>query len=195
MPNIGLNNKIFGLYRNDQKLPDTAASLKPCICQYTRLDKIGRDFNAFEILCHIILRIYPAIANRISHYTGILMSTLKKITQCAYSSPPANENVIKKKNFYYGDIVKISTYPEIAKTLNSKKRHTGLSFMNGMKSYCGTSAMVRKEPLNVLDHGGRKIQKCKNIVICDRLYCNGTNIKCDRSCLYYWKKDWLKETS
>jgi hypothetical protein len=90
--------------------------------------------------------------------------------------------------------VKILSYPEIETTLNSKKKYKGLTFLPGMKPYCGEFATVQREPLYVLDQGGRKIQQCKNIIICKKLYCDGTNIKCDRSCLYYWKKDWLKDT-
>ena len=195
MPNINRGYALFGLYRNNLEQMDKPDSYEPCICQYTRLDKIGRDFNAFEICWHFMLRIYPAVKRRVIKYAKGCKTAFIQTGRNNHATPDTDNLEFLQKDLNCGDSVKILSFPEIEKTLNSKGKFKGLTFLAGMKPYCGDDATVMREPLYLLDQGGRKIQKCKNIVICDKLYCDGTNIRCDRACLYYWKKDWLKEAS
>ena len=193
MPNINRGYEIFGLYRNNLEKEDEAAGHDACICQYTLLHKIGRDFNAFEIVWHFTLRIYPAVKRRVLKYAKRFQLALKKTSRNNPAAPGAGPHEFLHKDLKSGDLVRISSFPEISRTLDGSGKLKGLTFLAGMKPYCGEIATVQKEPLHLLDLGGRKIQKCKNIVICEKLYCDGTNIRCDRACLYYWKKDWLKE--
>ena len=195
MPNINPGYALFGLYRNHFHQGEEQDSHETCICQYTTLHQIGRDFNVFEISLHFMLRIYPAVKRRIIKYAKACKTVFIKTRQSNHASPGTDERQFLKKDLAGGDTVKIKSYPEIAATLNSKGKLKGLSFLTGMKPYCGEIATVEREPLYLPDHGGKKLQKCKNIVICKNLYCDGTNIRCDRACLYYWKKDWLKEVS
>lgn len=193
MPKINRGYAIFGIYRNNLEKEDEAAGHDACICQYTRLHQIGRDFNAFEIFWHFTLRIYPALKKRVIKYTKRIQTALMKPGQNNPAPPDADAREFLHKDLKSGDLVRISSFPEISKTLDGSGRLKGLTFLAGMKPFCGEIATVQKEPLYLLDHGGRKVQKCKNIVICEKLYCDGTNIHCDRACLYYWKKDWLED--
>ena len=64
-----------------------------------------------------------------------------------------------------------------------------------MEKYCGNTYKVLKIPEYVLDQAGKKINKCKDVVILEGLTCNGASVAleegCDRSCVHYWKSDWL----
>jgi len=66
-----------------------------------------------------------------------------------------------------------------------------------MKKYCSGTYEVLKIPQYVLDEGGRRINRCKDVVILRGHYCDGKNMTkhegCDMSCLHYWKKDWLRK--
>jgi hypothetical protein len=96
-----------------------------------------------------------------------------------------------------GDMVKVLSYSQIESTLNDKGYFKGLSFQESMEKYCNNTYKVLKLPQYVLDQGGRKINKCKDVVILRGLYCNGKGTieeeGCDRCCLHYWKTDWLKK--
>lgn len=184
---------VLSLYRGRPDPDHSCSDNGNTLCQYTCLDRIGRDFTTTEICWHIMLRLFPALKKRIVKYARISRRAFMKATGIDTGSGEGNNKVILNKDLSCGEKVRILPYRDIEPTLNIQYKYKGLSFMNGMRPYCGKQATVLKEPCLVLDHGGRKIQKCKNLVICDRLYCDGTSIRCDRACLYYWKKDWLKE--
>ena len=96
-----------------------------------------------------------------------------------------------------GDMVKVLSCSQIKSTLNDKGYFKGLSFQDPMEKYCNGTYKVLKIPQYVLDKGGRKINRCKDVVILRSLYCNGKGMLleegCDMCCLHYWKADWLKK--
>ena len=96
-----------------------------------------------------------------------------------------------------GDTVKVLSYSQIKSTLNDQGYFKGLSFQENMERCCGNTYTVLKIPRYVLDQGGRKINRCKDVVILGGLYCNGKGTVleegCDRCCLHYWKADWLRK--
>lgn len=183
---------IIRLYRNTSDQDCSAGDSGNMLCQYTCLDRIGRDFTTIEICRHIMLRLLPALKKRMVKYARMSKRAFMKRWRHDTTSISIDPDILHK-DLSRGEAVSVLPYHDIEPMLNNQFKYKGLSFLNGMKPYCGRPATVFTEPRLVLDHGGRKIQKCKNLVICEKLYCDGTSIRCDRACLYYWKKDWLKE--
>ncbi|MFH0788953.1 MAG: hypothetical protein V2B13_15250 [Pseudomonadota bacterium] len=95
-----------------------------------------------------------------------------------------------------GDHVKIRTRDEIESTLDEKNQFEGVEFMVTMWPYCGETHRVFKRVERILDPFADRLRRCKNMVILEGLFCHGDPahaLKCDRTCLYYWKEAWLEK--
>ncbi len=94
-----------------------------------------------------------------------------------------------------GDLVKVKSDKEIRKTLDRRNKLKGCGIMDGMWKYCGTEQRVLKVVRQFLDERDYLMKKCKGIVILDEVICEGTIWwgKCDRSCYYFWREEWLEK--
>lgn len=166
-------------------------------CQYTTIRDIGRELNRIEKCYQILLRAYPAIQRRIRRWRDTFSqksnrrSNMEIITK---DYPPEDSSGDRLE---IGDMVKVLPYSQIKSTLNERGVFKNLSFQAPMEKYCNSTYQVLKLPQYVLNNGGRKINRCKDVVILRGLYCNGkgmlTHEGCDMCCLHYWKTDWLKK--
>jgi len=167
------------------------------ICQYTTMTDIGRELNRIEKFYQFLLRVYPAIQRRIRRWRD-------KFPQ--KSDRRSNREIIKDEyqpedssgdRLEIGDIVKVLSYSQIRSTLDDRGVFKNLSFQEPMEKYCNNTYEVLKIPQYLLNNGGRKINKCKDVVILRGLYCDGKGVMthegCDMCCLHYWKTDWLKK--
>jgi len=162
------------------------------ICQYTTMTDIGRELNRIEKFYQILLRLYPAIQRRIRRWRD---KSFQK------NGSKSNREIITENSsgdvLETGDMVKVLSYSQIRSTLNDRGSFKGLIFQEPMKKYCNNTYQVLKILQYVLDEGGRKISRCKDVVILRGHYCNGKGMTkhegCDMSCLHYWKTDWLKK--
>jgi len=167
------------------------------VCQYTRMTDIGRELNRIDKIYQMVLRVYPAIKRRIRKWR---YEFAKKRDRKSNMEIIMNESHLEDSSgdrLEIGDMVKVLSYSQIKSTLNGNGYFKGLSFQENMEKYCNNTYKVLKIPQYVLDQGGRKINKCKDVVILRGLYCNGKGTfeeeGCDRCCLHYWKTDWLKK--
>jgi hypothetical protein len=167
------------------------------ICQYTTMTDIGRELNGIEKFYQFLLRVYPAIQRRMRRWRDKFSKksdsrSNREIITNDY--PPENSSGDRLE---IGDMVKVLSYSQIRSTLNDKECFKGLPFQEPMKKYCNNTYKVLKIPQYLLHQGGRKINRCKDVVILRGLYCNGkgmmTHEGCDMCCLHYWKTDWLKK--
>jgi hypothetical protein len=160
-------------------------------CQYTALTEVGCDLNPVEKGYQWLVRIYRAIKRRLRRRGSKNFSKREE----GFDRTSLGGNSGEKLKV--GDIVRILPCPEIKATLNEQGYYKGLSFMENMEKYCGKSFKILEIPTHVMDRGGKKINKCKNVIILDGLYCDGTGTVseegCERSCLHYWKGDWLRK--
>jgi hypothetical protein len=167
------------------------------ICQYTAMTDIGRELNRIEKFYQMLLRAYPAIQRRIRRWRDKFLhkSDSRSNREIITNDYPPEDS--SGDRLEIGDMVKVLSYPQIKSTLNDKGCFKGLPFQEPMKKYCNSTYKVLKIPQYVLDQGGRKINRCKDLVILRGLYCNGkgmvTHEGCDMCCLHYWKTDWLKK--
>ena len=94
-----------------------------------------------------------------------------------------------------GDIVSIRSEQEIMSTLNADGKYKGLGFMPEMSKYCGKRFRVMKKVTNIMIESTGESRKIKSpTFILEGAYCDGEfHQKCDRSCFFFWKGEWLKK--
>lgn len=96
--------------------------------------------------------------------------------------------------FKAGDLVRVRTLEEIRAGLDSKGRLKGCRFMPEMEPYCGTVQRVFKPIERYLNEFDYTVRKARGLVLLENLYCQGVAGagRCDRSCFYYWRVEWLE---
>ena len=96
-----------------------------------------------------------------------------------------------------GDLVRVRTWPEIRSTLNNWNQLKGCAFMEEMQEYCGTEQRIFKRVDNFLDERDYLMKKTKNIYLLKDVLCEGTRDfgPCDRSCFFFWRREWLERIS
>jgi hypothetical protein len=96
-----------------------------------------------------------------------------------------------------GDWVRVKSYEEILKTLDSNAKNRGLYFDAELVSYCGKTLRVKSVVNTFIDERTRQIRRIKNrcIVleggICQGRYSEGRML-CPRSILSWWREVWLE---
>jgi hypothetical protein len=130
---------------------------------------------------------------------GFLSSSQKKVGISLNNGKPNKGTSRQPLHLEPGDIVEIKTENEILATLDSSGKYEGLRFTSEMKKYCGKKFKVyRKLKKIIIETTGelRTVNPDVPIVLLERVYCDGSaHGGCDRSCLCYWREEWLKRVS
>ena len=94
-----------------------------------------------------------------------------------------------------GDWVRVRSLEEIQSTLSTFKELKGCAFLEDMTQYCGTKQRVFKVMERFLDERDYQVKKVKGIVLLEGVFCQGTPVfgRCDRSCLSFWREEWLEK--
>jgi hypothetical protein len=94
-----------------------------------------------------------------------------------------------------GDVVRVRSLSEVKATLGSNRRLKGCRFMPEMEQYCNTVQRVYKPLERFLNERDYTIRKSKGLVLLENLYCQGNDEtgRCDRSCFYFWRVEWLEK--
>ena len=104
---------------------------------------------------------------------------------------PATE----RPKFKAGDLVRVRPEEEIKATLDFWGQLRNCRFMSDMYPYCGTTQRVLKTVERFVDERDNRVKKSRGIVLLDGVYCQGTPDlgRCDRSCFYFWREEWLEK--
>jgi hypothetical protein len=99
------------------------------------------------------------------------------------------------QKFKKGDLVRVRSKKEIELTLNHLGQLKGCSFMDVMIPYCGTIQRVLKPMERFVDERDLCVKKCSGLVLLEGVMCQGTTQfgRCDRSCLMFWRQEWLQK--
>ncbi|MHC1717146.1 MAG: hypothetical protein AB9883_00605 [Acidaminococcaceae bacterium] len=99
------------------------------------------------------------------------------------------------QNFQSGDLVRVRSKEEIELTLNHIGQLKGCSFMDVMTPYCGTIQRVFKPMERFVDERDLTVKRCSGLVLLAGVMCQGTTQfgRCDRSCLMFWRQEWLEK--
>jgi hypothetical protein len=94
-----------------------------------------------------------------------------------------------------GDLVRVRSEEEVKATLSTWSELRGCAFLEGMWQYCNTTQRVLKPVERFVDERECEVRRAKGIVLLEGLMCQGTPYygRCDRSCLYFWREEWLEK--
>lgn len=111
------------------------------------------------------------------------------------TKPAVSSAHIQSTPLKAGDRVRVRSAWEIKATLDHSRRLRGCSFAPEMEQYCDTTQRVLKPVERFLDERDYRVLRTKGIVLLDGLTCQGMgNIgRCDRSCYYFWREEWLEK--
>ena len=106
-----------------------------------------------------------------------------------------NHSESLQQHLQAGDRVRVKPKQEILSLLDPWQEQKGCGFMEEMWIYCGTEQVVRKRVEKFLDEATLRMRTSRGIVILDGLLCDGTVDfgRCDRSCFYFWREEWLEK--
>ncbi len=104
---------------------------------------------------------------------------------------------IQAENLQPGDLVRIRSKEDIRATLDDWNRLKGCGFLEEMWPYCSTEQRVYKRVEQFMDERDYVVKKCRKLVILDGVFCHGTVDfgKCDRTCFFFWREEWLEKIS
>lgn len=93
-----------------------------------------------------------------------------------------------------GELVRIKSKAEIAKTLNSKLQNRGLGFDMEMARFCGRTARVSHRVDKILDERtGRMLHMRNPCIVLEGVVCEGAySVSCPRAIHAYWREIWLE---
>ena len=94
-----------------------------------------------------------------------------------------------------GDKVRVLSLDEIEATLDENRRTKGCGFMGIQVKYCGSVQRVFKSMERFVDERDFNVKNCKGMVLLEGVMCEGNEIfgRCDRSCLIFWREEWLEK--
>ena len=102
---------------------------------------------------------------------------------------------IQNKTIFDRELVRIRSRQEIEATLDFDLQLHGCKFLEEMWKYCGTTQSVFRNVSRILDERDYLAKNCKGLMILEGLICDGTKSigRCDRSCFYFWRIEWLEK--
>lgn len=106
-------------------------------------------------------------------------------------SAPIAELVLSR--LQAGDLVLVRPRAEIEETLDIWHELKHCRFMDEMWPYCGTTQKVRKRVERFVDERDYQVKEARGIVLLEGVNCQGTELfgRCDRSCFFFWREEWL----
>jgi hypothetical protein len=100
------------------------------------------------------------------------------------------------ESFTTGTRVRVRTREAIEATLDVRRRCCGCPFAEPMFRHCEQEYRVAKQVRFFFDETCRRLVRCRNIVLLEGVYCDGTGYPesggCDRTCFFFWHTEWLE---
>lgn len=164
---------------------------KSIACQIRCLDQISRSNRAFDIFWQQRNRVKRILKRRYRYIVNMLAEghVRQGVTASSAGQKSADEALRP------GDLVRVRSDKQIRSTLDNWNQLRGCSFMEEMWPYCGTTQKVFKRIEKFLDERDYLMKQCKGIVILENVFCEGTKDfgACDRTCFFFWRKEWLEK--
>jgi hypothetical protein len=110
------------------------------------------------------------------------------------TKPTAAPEALAATNLQPGEAVRVRSMDEIRATLDNWGQLKGCGFMPEMEQYCGTKQRIYKRVERFVDERDLRVKHSKGIVFLEGVICEGTADfgPCDRSCLLFWREEWLE---
>jgi hypothetical protein len=111
------------------------------------------------------------------------------------TKPTAPPEALAATNLQPGEVVRVRSMEAIRATLDNWGQLKGCGFMPEMEQYCSTTQRVYKRMERFVDERDLRVKRSKGIVLLAGVICEGTADfgPCDRSCLVFWREEWLEK--
>lgn len=172
--------------------------------ELTLAERLSRRWSIIRRRTTEILRkatSLKAVANKARHVVHLQQlsgGTQTALADDAETSQDSRPTAFTPLGLQPGDRVRVKSYQEILKTLDSSGRCEGCGFTAAMPQYCGKTTTVLKRVDRFFDERNAKLLKAKNMVLLADFFCHSppdVNLAwagCDRSCYLFWKEAWLE---
>jgi hypothetical protein len=136
----------------------------------------------------------PARERTLKNFTNELVNRYA-LARGELGNPRVALQVSTSQSLEAGDWVKVRPLDEVQDTLNHWRQLKGCTFMPEMADYCGTRQRVLKPMQRFVDERDLRVKRSTGIVLLEGVMCEGTADfgKCDRSCFYFWREEWLEK--
>jgi hypothetical protein len=139
-------------------------------------------------------RLTPRQERKLKKYSNNLVNWLYRIAG-RDAGAPVPETQPKAARLRAGDQVRVRSKEEIQATLDHWRQLKGCIFMAEMWPYCGTTQRILRPMKRFVDERDLRVKKSTGIVLLEGVMCQGTAEfgACDRSCLLFWREEWLEK--
>jgi hypothetical protein len=151
-------------------------------CQIHCIPHIAQPANPADKITHIYSRVKRFLKRRTIYLRNRLAEKSQRLTD--KPNPPLQ----------VGERVRIRSKAEIQSTLDHWNSLKGCTFLEEMWPYCDTNQRVLKRMERFLDERDYRLKRTSGSVLLEGVICNGTVDfgKCDRSCFFFWREEWLE---
>jgi hypothetical protein len=163
--------------------------MSPAACQIHCLEPMSEPLSRVEIAWQLRYKLKRVLRRRLRY----VLNTLSRPSEAA-SPVTRTAGGAASRSLVAGQLVKVKSREEIEATLDRWNYLKGCGFMEEMWPYCGTTQRVHKPVEKFLDERDYRVKKTRGIVLLEGLQCEGTVDygRCDRSCYYFWREEWLE---
>jgi hypothetical protein len=166
--------------------------MKSSACQLHSLQYISRPLSVVDIALQLPSRFIRFFKRRV-HYLGYRLTQISRATK----KPVEEQKNTIILSLQTGDLVRIKSKEEIRTTLDAWNRLSGCTFLEEMWAFCGTNQRVMKRLERFLDERDYRVKRSSGIILLEGVICQGSVDfgKCDRSCFFFWREEWLEKIS
>lgn len=160
-------------------------------CQISCLPLIAQPIRSIERIWQFRNRLQRFLKRRLIYCKNRLLRRNK--TQASIFNKATNASL--SVSIKAGDLVQVRSREEVQATLNQWNHLKGCAFLEEMWHYCGSMQTVMKRVEQFLDERDYLIKRSRGLVILNGVICEGTKDfgRCDRSCYFFWREEWLKK--
>ena len=159
------------------------------ICQLTTIVGVCRENKILNEVFQIRVRILRKGKRGVKHL-------FKKVRRLALRGGIPGPSPVQL-DIQPGEWIEIRNIKEITATLDDRGKLGGCLFIDEMAEYCGRRYRVLKEVELFYDETKNRMCRAKNMFLLQGVMCSGRQrlykVDCDRSCFFFWHREWLKE--
>lgn len=167
----------------------------PCLARMAiGLGEVPPESLGRKMKLEIRRRVSPSRERRLRAQTNDLMNRWAEL-RGKPTRPIAPPAALAATNLQAEDVVRVRSIEEIRATLDNWGQLKGCGFMPEMEQYCGTTQRIYKRVERFVDERDLRVKRSKGIVFLEGVICHGTADfgPCDRSCLLFWREEWLEK--
>jgi hypothetical protein len=165
----------------------------PLACQIQCLPQLAQPVNAIDKLSNILGRIKRFLKRRTIFMKNWLLVHVDRRGRTNLTD--INSENSEVAHLQAGDLVCVKSKDAIQLTLDRWNGLRGCAFLEEMWAYCGTTQHVMKRMEKFLDERDYQMKRAGGTVLLYGVICNGTVDfgRCDRSCFFFWREEWLEK--